>query len=62
MVPDDFIVTPRNLGIKDASFIAFKDQKPSKSALARVSSSFIIYNLLSNTSLLLRESNPQHKN
>nr|XP_045581169.1 uncharacterized protein LOC123744982 isoform X1 [Procambarus clarkii]XP_045581170.1 uncharacterized protein LOC123744982 isoform X1 [Procambarus clarkii] len=34
-VPEDGLVTPRNLGIKDAAILAFKDHKVSKTALIR---------------------------
>ncbi|KAK3869087.1 hypothetical protein Pcinc_025567 [Petrolisthes cinctipes] len=34
-VPEDGLVTPRNLGIKDAALLAFKDHKVSKAALIR---------------------------
>lgn len=34
-VPEDGLVTPRSLGIKDAAILAFKDHKVSKAALIR---------------------------
>ena len=36
-VPEDGLITPRNLGIKESVILAFKDHRLSKTALIRVS-------------------------
>ena len=36
-IPEDGLITPRNLGIKEAAILAFKDHRLTKTALVRVS-------------------------